>query len=217
MFSSTFCNQSPSFEHFLDVTRIYHQDKAKQEEMTKTGSAEESRRQDQVVSKEETCSGLAGLVGLRYCRRFFFISGFAFLFYKHIFPPANEPRENKCENVTFGNASDLFKRFDRGLYLPIYSIHRLRLVLGECVASLLMKIFALKRFSSVYIQTLILLARHFKENSTWSQHLVMLRIRIWVPMTGSVHLCFSMTLISAILDVIIRRNFYAIQLERHIS
>ena len=28
---------------------------------------------------------------------------------------------------------------------------------GECVASLLMKIFALKRFSSVYIQTLILL------------------------------------------------------------
>ena len=84
MFSSTFCNQSPSFEHFLDVTRIYHQDKAKQEEMTKTGSAEESRRQDQVVSKEETCSGLAGLVGLRYSRRFFFVSGFA-IFWKAYF------------------------------------------------------------------------------------------------------------------------------------
>ena len=83
MFSSTFCNQSPSFGHSLDATRIYHQDKAKQEEMKKTGSAEESRRQDQVVAKEETCSGLAGLVGLRYSRRFF-ISGFA-IFWKAYF------------------------------------------------------------------------------------------------------------------------------------
>ena len=142
---------------FLRTLFRRHQDKTKQEEMKKTGSAEESRRQDvKKDSKEETCSGLAGLVGLRYSRRFFLYMDWPF-FEKHIFPPANEPREDKCENVTFGNASDLFKRFDRGLYLPIYSIHRLRLVLGECVASLLMKIFALKRFSSVYIQTLILL------------------------------------------------------------
>ena len=84
MFSSTFCNQSPSFEHFLDATRIYHQDKAKQEEMKRTGSAEESGRQDQVVSKEETCSGLAGLVGLRYSRRFFYNPYLPF-FEKHIF------------------------------------------------------------------------------------------------------------------------------------
>ena len=120
MFSSTFCNQSPSFEHFLDATRIYHQDKAKQEEMKRTGSAEESRRQDQVVSKEETCSGLAGLVGLRYSRRFFHFRICHFL--KSIFfPPANEPREDKCENETFGNASDLLKRFALGLYLPIYT------------------------------------------------------------------------------------------------
>ena len=120
MFSSTFCNQSPSFGHSLDATRIYHQDKAKQEEMKKTRSAEESRRQDQVVSKEETCSGLAGLVGLRYSRRFFLYPDLPF-FEKHIFPPANEPRENKCENVTFGNASDLLKRFDLGLHSPIYT------------------------------------------------------------------------------------------------
>ena len=63
----------PFLRTLLDATRIYHQDKAKQEEMKRTGSAEESRRQDQVVSKEETCSGLAGLVGLRYSRRFFYI------------------------------------------------------------------------------------------------------------------------------------------------
>ena len=120
MFSSTFLNQSPSFEHFLDATRIYHQDKAKQEEMKRTGSAEESGRQDQVVSKEETCSGLAGLVGFSYSRRFFLYPYLPF-FEKHIFSPANEPGEDKCEYETFGNASDLLKRLALGLYLPIYT------------------------------------------------------------------------------------------------
>ena len=69
---------------FLRTLFRRHQDKTKQEEMKKTGSAEERRRQDQVVPKEETCSGLAGLVGLRYSRRFFIISGFA-IFWKACF------------------------------------------------------------------------------------------------------------------------------------
>jgi len=54
--------------YFVPYAEAVLQDKTKQEEMKKTGSAEESRRQDQVVPKEETCSGLAGLVGLRYSR-----------------------------------------------------------------------------------------------------------------------------------------------------
>ena len=70
--------------------------------------------------KKKPAPALPGWLGSATVEGFFYIRICHFL--KSIFfPPANEPREDKCENVTFGNASDLPRRFDLGLCLPIYT------------------------------------------------------------------------------------------------
>ena len=113
-FSSTFCNQSPSFGHVF-IIRIRQSKKR----WRRLGLLRREDVKTKLSRKKKLAPALLGLLGSDT------VEGFLHpdlpFFEKHIFPPANEPREDKCENVTFGNASDLFKRFDRGLYLPIYT------------------------------------------------------------------------------------------------
>ena len=113
MFSSTFCYQSPSFEHFLDAIRIRQSKKR----WRRLGLLRREDVKTKLSRKKKLAPALLGWLGSDTAEGFFYFRLCHFL-KKHIFPPANEPREDKCENVTFGNASDLFKRFGRGLYLP---------------------------------------------------------------------------------------------------